>query len=468
MRISMQKLATALAVSILLLAVAEPARADTWAHDYGGPNSDNPVDIHQTQDGGFLIAGDTSYDSHGFSEPGPYWHLWAVRIDASGNFLWSGYYPDGGDLRGTGAAPRSDGGWMLAGNRFDLHDFDTDGLLLAVDGSGALLYAKQLGGTDVDSIDSVVPTADGNFITVGSTASFGGGGVREVWVMKVAPSGDVVWSYRYAAAGGEVKGPRRSENGVDAEPTADGGTLIGGQISNQDPRSPSANLDTDVSVQKIDVDGRVVWARTFGGGDTDQLIDLKSTADGGVLVLGSTRSAALSTFFQVAWVLKLDASGAILWQENLTTERAFTTGLALAPAPDGTAAVLLRSLANSGVPGSAALVRLGSLGEVLWSRTSPDLTGPGALTRVSNGDYVAALSVAGPLERRNDMRVVRILDDGAAVDCSGMVQDLVFSRTGTTFAGAPRKVGRKAFAPRVLNASVSAMFPYADLGQKCP
>lgn len=442
------------AVGLVLLLAVLPARADTWTHDFGGSNYENPGAIRQTADGGFLLAGDTSFDV-GFTQPGPYWHLWAVRIDASGNRLWVAYYPDGGDSRATGAAPRSDGGWMLTGSYWDAHSFYNHALLLAVDASGALLYARQLGDSEPTLIRSIVPTTDGRFVTVGNTG-FG------VWGMKVAASGSIVWSYRYSAHASEVSGPRRDEWGVAAEPTPDGGALIGGLVSNKDPkdRYSTGFTDTDIAIEKVDADGQVVWSRTYGSIDSDELADLKRTADGGILVLGSTRPTASSP--QSAWVLRLDASGNVLWQETVTTESTGTAGVSVAPSPDGTAAVLLSvSRGNGHLPGTA-LVRLGSLGEVLWARMSLDLFAPAALARASNGDYLLTTSVAG------NMRAVRVLDDALAPDCSGLVEGFRFLRTATTAPSTSRRVSRHTFTPTVSSVPVAVEFPYADLGAVCP
>lgn len=446
-------------VGLVLLLCALPARADTWAHDFGGINADHPRTILETGDGGFLVAGDASFDAH-FSQPCPcqYWHLWLTRVDASGHRLWDALYQEGGYAYASGAAARPDGGWMLAGRRFTLGTPASvpRPFLLATDASGALLHAREVG-TETDSLRSIVSTSDGRFVTVGTTST---SNVSETWVMKVAAAGDIVWSHRYGTHSSDVPGPRRFANGIAAEPTADGGVLIGEVVSNDNPRKlPAYYTDTDIAVDKVDADGQVVWSSTYGGAGIEELVDLERTADGGILVLGSTQPRDVAA--KAAWILRLDASGNFLWQEMVTTATAATAGVGLVASPDGTAAVLLRLDRGYPFPQGTALVRLGRLGEILWARSSLDLSPTSALARASNGDFVLGLSVA------EDMRVVRVEDDPAS-DCSGLVEDLGFVRTATAEASTARRVSRHAYAPVVSTPPVSVQEPVADLGAVCP
>ncbi|HET9298759.1 MAG TPA: hypothetical protein VFO11_02365 [Candidatus Polarisedimenticolaceae bacterium] len=446
-------------LGLALLLCALPARAGTWAHDFGGPNADHPHTILETSDGGFLVAGDASFDAH-FSQPCPcqYWHFWLTRIDASGYRLWDALYQEGGYAYLSGAAARPEGGWMLAGRRtvptttlYVQHPF-----LLATDASGALLDAREVG-AESDSLRSIVSTTDGRFVTVGTTST---SNVSETWLMKVAAAGDIVWSHRYGTRSSDVPGPRRLETGIAAAPTADGGVLVGEVVNNSNPRKPLMYAETDIAIDRIDADGQVLWSRTYGGSGIEEVVDLEQTADGGILVLGSRQPR--DAVAKAAWVLSLDASGNILWQETLTTATAGTAGVALVSLPDGTAAALLGLDRGYPFRQGTALVRLGRLGEILWARTSLDLSPFSALTRASNGDFVLGLSAA------ENMRVLRVLDDAPEIDCSGLVQDLGFVRTATAEASTARKVSRHVYAPVVSTPPVVVQVPVGDLGAACP
>ena len=107
--------------------------------------------------------------------------------------------------------------------------------------------------------------------------------------------------------------------------TTDGGFIIGG-FSN----SPSSGDKTennrggnDYWIVKLDASGTLQWNRTFGGNDSDVFRDMIQLADGGYLVGGYSKSnisgdkTENSQGDYDAWILKLDSSGNMLWQNTI-------------------------------------------------------------------------------------------------------------------------------------------------------
>src|ERR1700719_3184028 len=56
------------------------------------------------------------------------------------------------------------------------------------------------------------------------------------------------------------------------------------------------------------------WARTYGGASDDRANSVQPTSDGGFVVAGRTSSFGAGS--ADAWVLKLDASGNVIWQKT--------------------------------------------------------------------------------------------------------------------------------------------------------
>jgi hypothetical protein len=91
------------------------------------------------------------------------------------------------------------------------------------------------------------------------------------------------------------------------EPTADGGFVVAGGTE-----SFGAGA-TDAWVFKLDGNGNVVWQWTFGGTGTDSANAVHPTTDGGYIVAGSMSGPGS---YERTWVLKLDASGGVVWQRQ--------------------------------------------------------------------------------------------------------------------------------------------------------
>jgi hypothetical protein len=90
--------------------------------------------------------------------------------------------------------------------------------------------------------------------------------------------------------------------------TIDGGYILAGFTE-----SFGAGL-SDVWVLKLDASGTVAWQQTYGGTDDDEAFAIQQTNEGGYIVAGVTESygAGLTD----AWVLKLSASGGVTWQKT--------------------------------------------------------------------------------------------------------------------------------------------------------
>lgn len=104
--------------------------------------------------------------------------------------------------------------------------------------------------------------------------------------------------------------------------TADGGYILGGRSTS----TPSGNKTAphygnyDYWVIRVDANGNVVWEKSFGGSNWDELFRVEQTPDGGFIVAGSTDSVAggnktSETFgYRDGWIIKLDANGSKLWE----------------------------------------------------------------------------------------------------------------------------------------------------------
>ncbi len=256
-----------------------------WQNAYGTPGFDVAYSIEETVDGGFILTGST-----GSVSPGGYNQIWVLRLDPRGNIVWQKAYT--GPYVGESFFVRqaSDGGFVVAAGIADAfgprHE---DVSILRLDAHGDVIWWKAYGGDGKDLVSSVLQTADGGFIAVGLTASFGSAGA---WVLKLASSGSVEWQRVYVGA-----------LALSIKQTSDGGYIIAGI---------SGSIINDAWILRLDTSGNVVWQREYGGDGVDDAFSIDETSDGGFVVAGFTKSFGGGG----AWVFKLDYVGNVVWERS--------------------------------------------------------------------------------------------------------------------------------------------------------
>src|ERR1051326_2292945 len=137
----------------------------------------------------------------------------------------------------------------------------------------------------------------------------------------------------------------------DILPTDDGGFFIVGMTMNQIPG------DSDIYLVKTDNMGNILWTKTFGGNMPEYPNTILKASDGNYFISGFTRSfgAGMSDI----WLLKVDASGNLLWSKTFGTS-ADDSGKELIATADGNYA-MSGHYNNSGL-----LMKFDLSGNVLW------------------------------------------------------------------------------------------------------
>ncbi|MBI4654591.1 MAG: hypothetical protein HY752_06310 [Nitrospirae bacterium] len=259
----------------------------TWQKTYGGADPDYANSIRQTSDGGYIVAGGTNSFGAGYTD------AWVLKLDSSGNVTWQKTYGGADWDCANSIRQTSDGGYIVAG-----WTAGYDSWVLKLDSSGNVTWQKTYdGGADWDYANSIRQTSDGGYIVAGWTYSFGAGN-SDAWVLKLDSSGNVTWQKTYGGAGGEFA------NSI--QQTSDGGYIVAGYTFT----SFGADYDADVWVLKLDSSGNVTWQKTYGGVHYDYANFIQQTSDGGYIVAGETSSFG-ADYHADFLVLKLDSSGSI-------------------------------------------------------------------------------------------------------------------------------------------------------------
>lgn len=167
-------------------------------------------------------------------------------------------------------------------------------LALAPQAGAALRWVETVGGSSPDLFLSVDQTADGGYVALGETQSFGPGG-RDIWVTRCDAEGSVLWQRAY--------GGSQDDFALCIRQCADGGYLVTAltKISGQ----------YDAWILKLDASGNIIWQETLGGTGDDHFKRILVLADGGFLLCGGTESFGAGG--DDAWLARLSATGSLTW-----------------------------------------------------------------------------------------------------------------------------------------------------------
>jgi hypothetical protein len=163
-----------------------------WAKLYGGNDLDSPDGITATADGGAVITGNSSSNKNGDVVGNLHGNddLWVVKVNANGDIVWNKLLGGTGYEGSHAVKATPDGGYLIAAHS-DSKDGDvgvTQGLddlwVLKLNTSGQTLWSKTFGGSGNDNESSLLLNSDGSFYVTGYTES-NSRGKSDGWLLKL-------------------------------------------------------------------------------------------------------------------------------------------------------------------------------------------------------------------------------------------------------------------------------------------
>jgi len=325
-----QTVLTVCAVLVLGVGTAYGQVDTLWTRTFSGAGNVY-ADFIVTSDGGFAL-GSNKWGGDPNRRDGDFY---LAKLDSLGITEWDSLYagsPDGVNRNDVvyQLAQMSDGGFLLVGDTRG----GPIGMAIRTDSSGSRRWHNYMPHGEV-SFQTCETTADNDIIA-------GGGAV--VWRLDDTDSGSVVWREQFPPSG----------TIYHSTTTSDGKFLFAGT-------SDSEEFDgNDFYAVKFDLDGEIEWENYFGTDYLDDAGAVIETYDGGCCIVGTQRFGFDDS--TNAMIVRVDGNGEEIWKRVYDELPRGNFLFAVVETPDhGFAAV------GTNEEFDFFLVRVDSIGEVLWS-----------------------------------------------------------------------------------------------------
>ena len=141
---------------------------------FGGHNSEEGVDILQTDDGYFILGNKDD-------------NVILIKTDKEGNKDWKKKYGGKEYDNGVGIIKVGDG-YVIAGTTRSQGEGKTDGWVFKIDETGDIIWERTYGGEDYDYYKALKATSDGGFVILGRNESEADEGFN-AWILKLNEEG---------------------------------------------------------------------------------------------------------------------------------------------------------------------------------------------------------------------------------------------------------------------------------------
>ena len=231
-----------------------------WARSIGDTGYDHIYSVAATKDGGAIAVGNFGSNNikvgeYTFNKSGTTDGI-VIKYDKLGEVEWARSIGGSSDATTINSVALTNDGAYIVGGTFSSRSIqvgdytltnnssstsDNDGMIIKYDKLGEVEWAKNVGGSDDDYIESVASTSDGGITAVGSFKS------REIQV-------------------GEY-------------------TLT---------NNSSSTIYSDGMIIKYDESGEVEWARSIGGNTDEKIESATETKDGDIIAVGTFESSKIT------------------------------------------------------------------------------------------------------------------------------------------------------------------------------
>jgi hypothetical protein len=235
--------------------------------------------------------------------------------------------------------------------------------LVKTDKEGNLIWERQFGGYFYSVGYSVAQTRDGGFIIAGISKTTMQSNDK-IYVIKTDANGNREWDRHLDLAEQGYSNTKRQAYSIKE---TDDGYIIAGSVI--------YGGTSDALIIKINPDGIVTWAQTFGGMGWDCFYDIELVSDG-YIAAGYTEDPN-----KLEYIVKIGSYGEFIWEYKGVEAESQVKDLIITE--DGN--IVATGYRNA----SVSLLKLGIDGISYWGNVYGQGTGYGVI-QLASGDYVIA------------------------------------------------------------------------------
>ncbi len=342
-------------------------------------NNEKIIDIQSLKNGDYIAVG--------YRKTLKKSDILIIRFNKSGNIIWKKSFGKGGWDKANSVLITEDDHIIVAGETLPKNTIGRMAKVIKLDDTGKMVWQKYLNFGDDNELNSIIETADNNYIFTGSIF-FQKKKKSYMWILKLNKKGHIKINKTY---GGDTWSA-----GNSIKPSKDNGYIIAGV------KETPENKLKDIWIIKLNNKAEILWEKQSGNCYYDSANSIIQTENSNYLVAGYSYNE--NTVKSSGWILNLDKEGDLIWDKIYGGKNWDTIYKIIKTYDDNF--ILIGYTKSQGKNGKDAwIIKIDNTGKILWEKTYGDINDDEALcitqSSQDNGYIIAGYSTSHESEFKN-------------------------------------------------------------------
>jgi hypothetical protein len=181
-----------------------------WSRFFGGSFTEVPLGVLETDAHNFVIVGSSDSKDFNISNNKGSYDFWIIKISTEGTLLWEKSFGGSEIDEAKAITTTNDGNFIIVGDtrstdkNVSKNNGAADIWVLKVSEEGTLLWEKTIGGTNFDVARAVSRTQDNGYLISGSSRSLDNGfenkGQNDALILKIDKNGNLLWKKTFGGS----------------------------------------------------------------------------------------------------------------------------------------------------------------------------------------------------------------------------------------------------------------------------